>query len=95
MTYRQAFMNWLFSVSGAVWRILAFPERPFPVGMLMGVSVASGSRSYWLIADDDGRNGSGSLLGHSAAADIPMFAVTGFVTAFVVALIAIRPSCND
>ncbi|MGE9813314.1 undecaprenyl-diphosphate phosphatase, partial [Escherichia coli] len=92
MTYRQAFMIGCSSV----WRcgrVSPVPGRPFQGGMLMGVSRYAASEFSFLLAVPMMMGATALDLykswGFLTTGDIPMFAV-GFITAFVVALIAIK-----
>lgn len=92
MTYRQAFMIGCFQCL-ALWPGFSRSGATISGGMLMGVSRYAASEFSFLLAVP-------MMMGATAldlykswsflnASDIPMFAV-GFVTAFIVALVAIK-----
>ncbi|EHN5882455.1 undecaprenyl-diphosphate phosphatase [Salmonella enterica] len=92
MTYRQAFMIGCFQCL-ALWPGFSRSGATISGGMLMGVSRYAASEFSFLLAVPMMMGATVLDLYKSwsflTAADIPMFAV-GFVTAFVVALIAIK-----
>ncbi|WP_194206923.1 undecaprenyl-diphosphate phosphatase [Superficieibacter sp. 1612_C1] len=92
MTYRQAFMIGCFQCL-ALWPGFSRSGATISGGMLMGVSRYAASEFSFLLAVPM-MMGATALdlyksIGFLSVADIPMFAV-GFITAFVVALIAIK-----
>ncbi|CEJ67428.1 Undecaprenyl-diphosphatase [Citrobacter pasteurii] len=92
MTYRQAFMIGCFQCL-ALWPGFSRSGATISGGMLMGVSRYAASEFSFLLAVPMMMGATALDLYKSwsflTAADIPMFAV-GFVTAFVVALVAIK-----
>ena len=90
MTYRQAFVIGCFQCL-ALWPGFAFRGDDFG-GMLMGVSRYAASEFSFLLAVPMMMGATVLIctsIGFLNAGDIPMFAV-GFITAFIVALIAIK-----
>lgn len=92
VTYRQAFMIGCFQCL-ALWPGFSRSGATISGGMLMGVSRYAASEFSFLLAVPM-MMGATALdiyksIGFLTTADIPMFAV-GFVTAFIVALIAIK-----
>ena len=92
MTYRQAFMIGCFQCL-ALWPGFSRSGATISGGMLMGVSRYAASEFSFLLAVPMMMGATVLDLYKSwhflTAADIPMFAV-GFITAFIVALIAIK-----
>ena len=92
MTYRQAFMIGCFQCL-ALWPGFSRSGATISGGMLMGVSRYAASEFSFLLAVPMMMGATALDLYKSwsflTVADIPMFAV-GFVTAFVVALVAIK-----
>lgn len=92
MTYRQAFMIGCFQCL-ALWPGFSRSGATISGGMLMGVSRYAASEFSFLLAVPMMMGATALDLYKSwsflTTADIPMFAV-GFVTAFVVALVAIK-----
>ncbi|KAA1278149.1 undecaprenyl-diphosphate phosphatase [Citrobacter pasteurii] len=92
MTYRQAFMIGCFQCL-ALWPGFSRSGATISGGMLMGVSRYAASEFSFLLAVPMMMGATALDLYKSwsflTAADIPMFAV-GFVTAFFVALVAIK-----
>ena len=92
ITYRQAFMIGCFQCL-ALWPGFSRSGATISGGMLMGVSRYAASEFSFLLAVPM-MMGATALdlyksMGFLSMADLPMFAV-GFVTAFIVALIAIK-----
>ena len=92
MTYRQAFMIGCFQCL-ALWPGFSRSGATISGGMLMGVSRYAASEFSFLLAVPM-MMGATALdlyksIGFLTVGDIPMFAV-GFITAFIVALIAIK-----
>ena len=92
MTYRQAFMIGCFQCL-ALWPGFSRSGATISGGMLMGVSRYAASEFSFLLAVPMMMGATVLDLYKSwsflSASDIPMFAV-GFVTAFIVALVAIK-----
>ena len=92
MTYRQAFMIGCFQCL-ALWPGFSRSGATISGGMLMGVSRYAASEFSFLLAVPMMMGATALDLykswGFLTSGDIPMFAV-GFITAFVVALIAIK-----
>ncbi|HCX4233898.1 TPA: undecaprenyl-diphosphate phosphatase [Escherichia coli] len=92
MTYRQAFMIGCFQCL-ALWPGFSRSGATISGGMLMGVSRYAASEFSFLLAVPMMMGATALDLykswGFLTTGDIPMFAV-GFITAFVVALIAIK-----
>ena len=92
MTYRQAFMIGCFQCL-ALWPGFSRSGATISGGMLMGVSRYAASEFSFLLAVPMMMGATALDLYKSwsflSASDIPMFAV-GFVTAFIVALVAIK-----
>ncbi len=92
ITYRQAFMIGCFQCL-ALWPGFSRSGSTISGGMLMGVSRYAASEFSFILAVPMMIGASGldlyKSLSFLTVADIPMFAV-GFITAFVVALVAIK-----
>lgn len=92
ITYRQAFMIGCFQCL-ALWPGFSRSGATISGGMLMGVNRYTASEFSFILAVPMMMGASGLDLYKSlhflSASDIPMFAV-GFITAFVVALVAIK-----
>ncbi|WHW83317.1 undecaprenyl-diphosphate phosphatase [Citrobacter freundii] len=92
MTYRQAFMIGCFQCL-ALWPGFSRSGATISGGMLMGVSRYAASEFSFLLAVPMMMGATALDLYKSwsflSASDLPMFAV-GFVTAFIVALVAIK-----
>ncbi len=92
ITYRQAFMIGCFQCL-ALWPGFSRSGATISGGMLMGVNRYTASEFSFILAVPMMMGASGLDLYKSlhflSASDIPMF-VVGFVTAFVVALVAIK-----
>ncbi len=92
MTYRQAFMIGCFQCL-ALWPGFSRSGATISGGMLMGVSRYAASEFSFLLAVPMMMGATGldlyKSMGFLTWGDIPMFAV-GFITAFMVALIAIK-----
>ena len=92
ITYRQAFMIGCFQCL-ALWPGFSRSGATISGGMLMGVSRYAASEISFILAVPMMMGATGldlyKSIGFLTMNDLPMFAV-GFVTAFVVALIAIK-----
>jgi len=92
MTYRQAFLIGCFQCL-ALWPGFSRSGATISGGMLMGVSRYAASEFSFILAVPMMIGATGldiyKSLGFLTMADFPMFAV-GFITAFVVALLAIK-----
>lgn len=92
MTYRQAFIIGCFQCL-ALWPGFSRSGATISGGMLMGVSRYAASEFSFLLAVPMMLGATGldlyKSMGFLTSGDIPMFAV-GFITAFIVALIAIK-----